>query len=418
MYLVQLLTAALLGLGQTSAFGLGKHNHNCKTSPMSSCIANHPIAFQQMRYHHGVRHSSNLFASGGFGGGAPSAKGKKGGKKGSKQPSSKKMNPKDAKRANQQLLERYGGDLGKGTQDRIQASLESLEPHIREAAELYKSVAQFDGLVAPMTTADRNRLISPAQTQMAEDDRKKMNSIMQEHELSENDLHNVYQRFTWDASADAKATKADMVGNKMKAEFQERITKACAIAVEATQSEGALGKVLDIGCGHGAIVPTLVDAGLAEPDMFVGIDLSSEMVDQAVKRYGSARNGRTGKGRVFVADDFLTYDFGGDGVFDSVIFCSALHDLPDMEASIEKASSLLRAKGGKIVVVHAQGAQHVLGQNNANPVMVKRGLPTTKEWAEMISEHDEWSLTLEVEPADARSDREIDEGYLAVLSKI
>lgn len=99
-----------------------------------------------------------------------------------------------------------------------------------------------------------------------------------------------------------------------------------------------------------------------------------------------------------------------------MVFCSALHDLPDMDGAIARASSLLRS-GGKLVVVHAQGAQHVLGQNRANPVMVKRGLPTTKEWGEMLEERADWGLDLEHEPADPRSDAEEKEGYLAVLSK-
>lgn len=61
--------------------------------------------------------------------------------------------------------------------------------------------------------------------------------------------------------------------------------------------------------------------------------------------------------------------------------------------------------------------QHVLGQHQANPVMVNRGLPTTKEWNEMLDDHKEWGLFLEYEPADPRSDRDLKEGYLAVLTK-
>jgi len=357
--------------------------------------------------------------SGGFGGGGASKtlKNKKKGKGDSKTASSKKrMNPRDAKRAQQQLVERYGGDLQLGTQKRIEASLESLEPHLREAAELYKAIAQFDALVKPMTTADRNRLIPAVQSKMVDDDRQKLQSIMDEHKLTEIELHNIYQKITWDASADAKATGADIVGNQMKAEFQERINKACSIAIKATESNGSIGKVLDVGCGHGAIIKSLTNVGLEEPDMYFGIDLSSEMIDNAIKRYGAARNGKTGKGRTFIAEDFYSYDF--EGTFDSVIFCSSLHDLPDMAGAISKAASLLRPNGGKLIVIHAQGAQHVLGQNQANPVMVKRGLPTTTEWTEMINENSDWGLELESEPADPRSSLEEKEGYLAVLTKI
>lgn len=380
----------------------------------------HPIAFQT-RYGASDRRKFSLHLSGGFGGGGSSGVKKKGRGKDSQHSSSdKRMNPRDAKRASEQLAERYGGDVKRGTQERILSSLESLDPHLKEAAELYKAITQFDALVAPMTANDRTRLIPPIQSQMVDDDREKMKSIMKEHNLSERDLHNVYQQITWDASADAKAIQADIVGNVMKPELQERITKACDIAVQATRSAIAVGKVLDVGCGHGAIVRSLVDAGLSEPDMYMGIDLSQIMVNNAVTRYGSARNGRTGKGRHFVVGDFLTHDFvaGGICVFDSVIFCSALHDLPDMEASVGKAASLLRPNGGKLVVVHAQGAEHVLEQHRANPVMVKRGLPTSKEWTQMLAKNTEWCLALESSPADAKSSQDMKEGYLAVLTKV
>lgn len=396
----------------SSSFSLSKHNH---MSP--SCIINHPTAFLT-RCGASDRQLFKLHLSGGFGGGGSSDANKKVSGKGSQKSSSgKKMNPRDARRAKEQLAERYGGDVRRGTQERILSSLESLDPHLREAAELYKAITQFDALVAPMTPADRNRLIPLIQSQVVDDERKKLQTIMEEHNISERELHNVYQRITWDASADAKAIQADIVGNAMKPELQGRVTKACEIAVQTTRSEFALGKVLDVGCGHGAIVRSLVDAGLSEPDMYMGIDLSQIMVNNAVDRYGSARNGRTGKGRHFVADDFLTHDFGGMSVFDSVIFCSALHDLPDMEASIGKAASLLRSNGGKVVIVHAQGAEHVLEQHRANPVMVKRGLPSSKEWAEILEKHNEWGLALEYDPADPKSARDMKEGYLAVLTK-
>lgn len=420
-----LLLAVVASLA-ISARAISEHNMmTCCTSQafIGHRHRHHRLAPQRHSYHR--QQSSKLF--GGFGG--VSSKDKKGKqiKKGGQSSATvpKKMTPQNAKKAKQQLLERYGGDLGKGTQERIDNYLNSLDPHLKEAAELYKSVTQFDALIAPMNAADRNRLIPPIQFEMVASDRAKLQSLMEEYKITEIDLHNVFQQATWDASADAKATQADIVGGQMKPELQERINKACAYVVDATKMEGAVGKILDVGCGHGSIVKSLVDAGLEEPDMYVGIDLSPEMVKNAVERYGLARNGRTGKGRVFVADDFLAHDFSvyggnevGSNAFDGVIFCSALHDLPDMIGSITKAASLLRSPGGKLVVVHAQGAQHVLGQHQANPVMVSRGLPTATEWSEMLEKHTVWGLSLEHEPADPRSEGDLKYGYLAVLSKI
>jgi SAM-dependent methyltransferase len=314
-------------------------------------------------YKQAIRCQSKLF-SGGFGNTSNTKK--------KKQQKSKTMTPNQAKRATEELLQRYGGDLQKGTQARIDASLASLPPHLQEAATLYKQLTQFDALKSPMTESDRKRLIPPEQWEIASRDRFKLEQLLKEHSLSEIDLHNLYQRITWNASADAKATRADIAGNKMKGDLQERVSRACSIVVEAvmkTSREGRMGKVLDIGCGHGSIVPSLVDAGLDELDSYVGIDLSEEMIKNAIDRYGSERN-KQGKGRVFIAGDFLTHDFSkyvekknhddevaidSLGVFGAVIFCSSLHDLPEMEKCIGRAASLL-LPGGKLVVVHAQGA--------------------------------------------------------------
>ena len=330
-------------------------------------------------------------------------------------PKAKKMNASQAKKAQKQLLLRYGGDIASGTSDRIARAIDALDPHLKEAAGLYKQVTQFDALVSPMTDEDRKRLIPLVQEEMANADRARLVSLMEDHDISEQDLHNVYQEATWSASADAKATQADIAGNKMKPELQDRITKACRIAVDASQCEDSVGRVLDVGCGHGSIVLSLTEEGLGDPDMYVGVDLSPEMIKAAVERYGSDRNGRTGKGRTFIAADFLRHDFEGE--FDAVIFCSALHDMPDMSETIQKAVTLLRI-GGKLIIIHAQGAQHVLGQHKANPVMVKRGLPSAQEWEEMIASGDDLKLELDIEPADPRSKREDREGYLAVLTKI
>lgn len=47
-----------------------------------------------------------------------------------------------------------------------------------------------------------------------------------------------------------------------------------------------IGKVLDVGCVHGSIIPALVDAGLSEPDSggVCGVNLSSEIQSGMVLR--------------------------------------------------------------------------------------------------------------------------------------
>jgi len=418
--LLAVATAASL-LTKTSAFSPPPRQDNAILSQSSAA-------------EYSLRRPSPLFLSGGFGGisssksGSGSKKTKSSSKSNNDRKGTKKLTPREAERAKKQLLQRYGGDIQSGTQERIQNSLSSLPAPLQEAAKLYKEITQFEALIAPMTPADRNRLVPTIQFEMFQNDKLKLKALTEAHGYNERDLHNIYQRITWDASADAKAVGADIAGNKMKPELQERVSRACSIAVGATLAteESPRGKLLDVGCGHGAIVSSLVEAGLTEPDMYVGIDLSPEMVRNAVERYGEERNGRTGKGRVFVADDFFAHDFsvyaegnGGseEGVFDSIIFCSSLHDLPDMEGAISKAVSLLRPNGGKLVIVHPQGAMHVIGQHQANPVMVSRGLPTANEWIDLIEKFSDWGLSLEHVPADPRSDGDIKDGYLAVLKK-
>jgi hypothetical protein len=68
-------------------------------------------------------------------------------------------------------------------------------------------------------------------------------------------------------------------------------------------------------------------------------------------------------GANFEAADFFQYDPAPFTTkFESIIFCSALHDLPDMMGALEKAAKDLLVDGGTMVVLHAQGASHVLNQ--------------------------------------------------------
>jgi len=221
---------------------------------------------------------------------------------------------------------------------------------------------------------------------------------------TEGDAHNVMQRITWDASADAKAAKASV--GFMPDHLQKRVDRACVVIADSVKSAKRDGKrggrCLDVGCGHGTLVPELTKFGVS-PGQIVGVDLSSEMVRNARERY---------RGVTFVAGDFLG-EYEDDGGFDGIIFCSALHDLPDVTRGLAKAAALLRPEG-KMVLLHAQGCAHVMGQHKANPVLVKRGLPSAKE-LEVIGV--ELGLELIHAPAELGSTKDSDEGYLAILRK-
>jgi demethylmenaquinone methyltransferase/2-methoxy-6-polyprenyl-1,4-benzoquinol methylase len=214
--------------------------------------------------------------------------------------------------------------------------------------------------------------------------------------LDDIDIHNIFQKITWDASADAKSARAAM--GSMKQDIEKRVVKACEYIAEAVKLVGASGRCLDVGCGPGTLVPYLIDAGV-QPKQITGVDLSPDMIRNAQSQH---------RGVNFAACDFMK-EFKDSYGFDGIIFCSALHDLPDSTAALAKARSLLRPDG-KIVIFHAQGAAHVMGQVKTNPVMVKRGLPSAAELESL-----NLGLSLEVSPANPGSTLDSEIGYLAVL---
>jgi 2-polyprenyl-3-methyl-5-hydroxy-6-metoxy-1,4-benzoquinol methylase len=180
---------------------------------------------------------------------------------------------------------------------------------------------------------------------------------------------------------------------------------------------------LDVGCGYGAIVPDLLDAGVRAEQIY-GLDLSAEMIRNAETMYA-------GGGPTFEVASF--YDFTTNGPrwskkhVGAIIFCSSLHDLPDIPAAIRHAASLLHqhpvtpsstsslCRPRYLVLVHAQGAQHVVTQMHANPVLVPRPLPDETELRDLAAQ---CGMRLVVAPAAPATPRDVAEGYLAVLETL
>ncbi len=309
--------------------------------------------------------------------------------------------PPSEKQILKQLKQKYGGtspqDIAKGTQRRIDSALQKQPPHIQLALQIYQQLQPWNYQLSTMSLLDQAKIpleqMEGAQRAQAELDR-----LMKEHDFTTRDLHNIIQQATWDASADAKAARS--ITGEMPSDIQNRVQKACDIAVQrALTIDTKTPKVLDVGCGFGVLVPFLKRSGLSD-DQIHGIDLSSEMIRNAQQWYPNCH---------WKAGDF--YSLPMDGKYQSIIFCSSLHDMPDVMDAIRKAGDSL-CPGGTLVIVHPQGASHVLNQVRNNPTMVPRGLPTTTELEALSG----WKVVQS--PAGPKSQEEMNDGYLAVLERI
>lgn len=298
-----------------------------------------------------------------------------------------------------QIEQQYGGtspqDIAKGTQERIDAAMKELPNHVQVATQLYQQLQRWNARLSTLSVLEHANL-PPPELEGARRAEEELERICQEYNLTNDDLHNIFQKVTWDASADAKAARA--LTGTMSKDITDKVDNACRIVANAVGSDG---QCLDVGCGCGVLIPHLTKAGLKANQIY-GVDLSFEMIRNAKEQH---------RGVEFQACDFQQYST--DINFDAVIFCSSLHDLPNAKKALAKAASLLDS-GGKLVVAHPQGASHVARQHSANPVMVQNKLPDAIELSTIVSE---MGLEIEKEPATPGSSQEEAEGYLAVLVK-
>ncbi len=108
------------------------------------------------------------------------------------------------------------------------------------------------------------------------------------------------------------------------------------VLAELLELEGA--RVLDLGCGDGALLRWLLRRGA---DAY-GLDSQLSVLRRATEAVGS---GRCIRGRA----EALPFD---DGCFDAAIFFNSLHHLPEgaMTRALEEARRVLR-DGGRLAVV-------------------------------------------------------------------
>jgi 2-polyprenyl-3-methyl-5-hydroxy-6-metoxy-1,4-benzoquinol methylase len=327
-----------------------------------------------------------------------------------------------------QIEQKYGGstpqDIARGTQAMIDKSIQQLPEHLQLALQLYRQQLDWNRRISGMDLLAQSQLPPQAFAQ-AQQMQETLESILQEHSLSVQDLQVTMQQITWDASADAKAAKS--LTGTMPRDIQNRVQRACDYAAEAIAQQNddndndndgdGDSLVLDVGCGYGVLVPYLQKAGV-RPSQIHGMDLSPEMIRNAQSFYPEV---------TFEVANFLDLDVSSMDTkkYRAIVFCASLHDLPNMQQALQHASQLLQVggrHGSKLIIVHPQGASHVLQQHKSNPMLVPRGLPTAAELEEWLcNDHSNSEggskMVLTVDPASAKSDREIREGYLAVLTK-
>mmetsp|Transcript_8128 Transcript_8128/g.16875 ORF Transcript_8128/g.16875 Transcript_8128/m.16875 type:complete len:441 (+) Transcript_8128:51-1373(+) len=408
--------ALSIGIGRESPAFASAFLPQTRTSPKT-----HRVLLPQNEPRGTSTRSSRVFMAG-FG--SPAQSSSKKNKKGKNQAKKKGGGAETPERAKlrwaNKLKRVYGGtsaeEIAAGTEKRIGIMMkETLDEPIRRALKLRQIVHGFERQIVGMDAEALRQRFTKDEIDQAIANRRAFEEHCEANQLYPHDLQVAMQRLTWDASADAKACRS--VTGTMPATIMNRVTKASEMAYEAVSNEGDNGLVLDVGCGYGVMVPFLKKAGFKAQQIH-GVDLSSEMIEHAKTFYPDVAR----KGKFEAMDFFAETDEDDRNKYRAVIFCSALHDMPDLRAALLKTKyELLNTEkaGSRLVIVHAQGASHVLKQNRQNPLLVPRGLPTKSDLEEWLcGEEGGPAMKLIHEPAEPKSEGETREGYLAVLETI
>jgi ubiquinone/menaquinone biosynthesis C-methylase UbiE len=105
----------------------------------------------------------------------------------------------------------------------------------------------------------------------------------------------------------------------------------------------ALGRVVDVGCGTGNLLPLLIHDA-QRMDGYLGVDLSSEMLRVARRKASVGA----------VQADFVAADAGRlplvDGSFDTAVSASTLHYWDDAAAGLAEIRRVLRP-GGRLLLL-------------------------------------------------------------------
>lgn len=138
-------------------------------------------------------------------------------------------------------------------------------------------------------------------------------------------------------------------------------------AVAVMAGVGIESRVLDLGCGLGVMMPIYQQLGVARA---VGVDVSEAMVKLARERWADDPRFE------FIAADAAELDL--DERFDSIVIYNAYPHFMDRPALVRTCHRLL-ADGGRFVVAHGAGKDHINSHHDAVAAGVSLGLKSARE---------------------------------------
>ena len=137
---------------------------------------------------------------------------------------------------------------------------------------------------------------------------------------------------------------------------------------------GVRGKVLDVACGTGVMIPFYFEAGIGQ---VVGVDLSPKMIEEAEKKFAGEK-----RAKFLVADASLA-DF--ENQFDSVVVFNAW---PHFSRPLEAISAFARdlRQGGSLAIAHDRGRESMNRIHAGGGArLVSAPLPPAEDLAEAMS---------------------------------
>jgi 2-polyprenyl-3-methyl-5-hydroxy-6-metoxy-1,4-benzoquinol methylase len=216
------------------------------------------------------------------------------------------------------------------------------------------------------------------------------------------EAHAALVEVTWDAIA---AFMPVTHSSTPSPEAAQRLTAVCRAALpDGTES------LLDVGCGHGVLLPFAQACGLPA-EAYRGIDLSSGMI-------GLAQNAHGRSGAVFEEVSFEDECARG-AKYDSILFNGALQFFDDQEATLTAAAGLLSdSPSARLVVSHISGASFVRKEFGEAGATVRNTMPFLEMMQRIASK---LGLQVVLPSFLGSSAEEIDAGledfYLVILVK-